>query len=93
MYCKQSANGLRPRPCHVVSTQLVEAGVDLDFRQYTTPRLLDSIAQAAGRCNREGKLPIGFTYLFEAEERPPLGLLRSAADTAKEFGVALSRSA
>jgi CRISPR-associated endonuclease/helicase Cas3 len=52
----------------------------------------DSIAQAAGRCNREGKLRNadgdlvrGFTYVFEAEERPPVGVLRSAADTAKEL--------
>ena len=74
------------RPCLVVSTQLVEAGVDLDFPTvYRAEAGFDSIAQAAGRCNREGKQPIGFTYLFEAEERPPLGLLRSAADTAKEL--------
>lgn len=37
------------------------------------------------RCNREGKLPVGYTYVFEAEERPPAGLLLSAADTAKEL--------
>ena len=74
------------RRCRLISTQLVEAGVDLDFPTvYRAEAGFDSIAQAAGRCNREGKLPIGFTYLFEAEERPPLGLLRSAADTAKEL--------
>lgn len=73
-------------PCRVVSTQLVEAGVDLDFPTvYRAEAGFDSIAQAAGRCNREGKLNIGFTYLFEAEERPPVGLLRSAADAAKEL--------
>ena len=74
------------KPCRVVSTQLVEAGVDLDFPTvYRAEAGFDSIAQAAGRCNREGKLPMGFTYVFEAEERPPVGLLRSAADTAKEL--------
>ncbi len=74
------------RSCRLVSTQLVEAGVDLDFPTvYRAEAGFDSIAQAAGRCNREGKLPLGFTYLFEAEERPPVGLLRSAADAAKEL--------
>jgi len=74
------------RPCRVISTQLVEAGVDLDFPTvYRAEAGFDSIAQAAGRCNREGKLPLGFTYVFEAEERPPAGLLRVAADTAKEL--------
>jgi len=74
------------KPCRVVSTQLVEAGVDLDFPTvYRAEAGFDSIAQAAGRCNREGKLPMGITYVFEGEERPPVGLLRSAADTAKEL--------
>lgn len=73
-------------PCRVVSTQLVEAGVDLDFPTvYRAETGFDSIAQAAGRCNREGKLFEGITYVFEAEERPPLGPLRSSADIAKEL--------
>ena len=73
-------------PCRLVSTQLVEAGVDLDFPTvYRAETGFDSIAQAAGRCNREGKLPIGYTYVFEAEERPPAGLLLTAADTAREL--------
>jgi CRISPR-associated endonuclease/helicase Cas3 len=73
-------------PCRVISTQLVEAGVDLDFPVvYRAEAGFDSIAQAAGRCNREGLLAMGTTYVFEADERPPVGLLRSAADTAKEL--------
>ena len=70
--------------CRVVSTQLVEAGVDLDFPVvYRAEAGLDSIAQAAGRCNREGRLERGVTYVFQAEEPPPPGLLRQTAQAAE----------
>jgi CRISPR-associated endonuclease/helicase Cas3 len=73
-------------PCRVVSTQLVEAGVDLDFPVvFRAEAGFDAIAQAAGRCNREGLLALGITYVFESEEKPPAGLLRSAADAGREL--------
>ena len=53
----------------VVSTSLVEAGVDLDFstvfRQLSG---LDSILQAGGRCNREGRDDKGYVYVFDIDE-------------------------
>ncbi|WP_202907569.1 CRISPR-associated helicase Cas3' [Mariniblastus fucicola] len=72
--------------CRVVSTQLIEAGVDVDFPVvYRASCGLDSLAQAAGRCNREGKLDCGRVVLFEGENLPPPGFLRQSADSGKEL--------
>ncbi len=57
----------------VVATQLIEAGVDIDFPVvFRQEAGLDSILQAAGRCNREGKHELSTTYVFSLTEEHPL---------------------
>ncbi|MET8540021.1 CRISPR-associated helicase Cas3' [Kitasatospora sp. NPDC004799] len=54
---------------HVVSTQLIEAGVDLDFpRVFRAWAPAESLQQAAGRCNRDGRLPEGTVVVFQVHD-------------------------
>ena len=73
-------------PCRVVSTSLIEAGVDVDFPAvYRELAGLDSVLQAAGRCNREGKRAPeeSIVTVFERAELPPM-LFRTAIGATRE---------
>lgn len=74
-------------PVRLIATSLVEAGVDLDFPiVWRAEAGLESIIQAAGRCNREGRAPQGDVFVFEpaaGEGRKPPPDIAQFADAAR----------
>ena len=73
----------------VIATQLIEAGVDIDFPVvFRQEAGLDSVLQAAGRCNREGKLLMGEAVVFSLSKEGPLtnGSVRVANDARLGLG-------
>lgn len=73
-------------PCRVVSTSLIEAGVDLDFpTAWREEAGLDSILQTAGRCNREGKRSTAesLVTVFRLQGQQPPAMLRPNLDSAR----------
>ena len=71
--------------CRLVSTQVVEAGVDLDFASvFRAEAPLDAIIQAAGRCNREGTRERGWVVVFKPpDDASPPGVYRTGRDIAR----------
>lgn len=87
---KEALTAQSNQPIRVIATQLIEAGVDIDFPVvFRQEAGLDSILQAAGRCNREGKQGICSTYVFSLgkEHSLPPGFITQTINARKGMGT------
>jgi CRISPR-associated endonuclease/helicase Cas3 len=83
---KIKENLKRGEPCRVVATQLIEAGVDIDFPVvFRAFAGIETLAQAAGRCNRELSPIPGKFFVFRAPSDPPALWLKNTLNTALSF--------
>ncbi len=92
-HIKKTINEIKEKlnsPIKVISTQLIEAGVDIDFPVvYRQEAGVDSVLQAAGRCNREGKLGVCTTHVFSlSKERSlPRGFILDGNNARKSLNT------
>jgi CRISPR-associated endonuclease/helicase Cas3 len=83
---KRSLSSEKAEPCRLISTQVVEAGVDLDFPVvFRELAGFDSLTQAAGRCNREGRERVGRFCVFDFPDQVLRDYLRLTVDNARSL--------